>query len=83
MNDIIHSYSSIDLLIHEATYARKRENFHSSMEEVIQAYDLDKIKELIFVHLSDQEPYEETLAMYQDDLTKKCTIAADMYSIQL
>lgn len=50
------------MLIHEATSARKVAGNHSSLVEVVEKYDLDKIGEIVLVHLSDKEPYEEEVA---------------------
>jgi len=59
INSHINEYNYIDFLIHEATFAKKRSAFHSSMEEVLTSYNLQKVNSIIFVHLTDHEPYEE------------------------
>jgi ribonuclease Z len=62
INERIRRYDHIDLLIHEATSARKLAGNHSSLVEVVEKYDMEKIDEVVLVHLSDKEPYEEEVA---------------------
>jgi ribonuclease Z len=62
INTRIGQYDHIDLLIHEATSARKVAGNHSSLMEVVRTYDLNKIEKIILVHLSDKEPYEEEVS---------------------
>ena len=59
INERIRRYDHIDILIHEATSARKEAGNHSSLVEVTEKYDMDRISEIVIVHLSDNEPYEE------------------------
>ncbi|MEG9298248.1 ribonuclease Z [Mangrovibacillus sp. Mu-81] len=59
INERIGRYDHIDMLIHEATSASKIAGNHSSLIEVAEKYDMDKIDEIVLVHLSDNEPYEE------------------------
>jgi ribonuclease Z len=62
INARIGQYDHIDMLIHEATSACKVGGNHSSLVEVVERYDMDKIGEIVLVHLSDNEPYEEEAA---------------------
>lgn len=62
INERIRRYEHIDILIHEATSARKVAGNHSSLVEVVEKYGTEKIDEFILVHLSDNEPYEEEIA---------------------
>jgi ribonuclease Z len=62
INARIGQYDHIDMLIHEATSACKVAGNHSSLVEVVERYDIDKIGEIVLVHLSDKEPYEEEAA---------------------
>lgn len=62
INARIGQYDHIDMLIHEATSARTLTGNHSSLREVAEKYALDNIKEIVLVHLSDNEPYEEEAA---------------------
>ncbi|WP_282140361.1 MBL fold metallo-hydrolase [Cytobacillus oceanisediminis] len=78
INARIGQYDHIDMLIHEATSALKVTGNHSSLVEVVEKYDLDKIGEIVLVHLSDKEPYEEEVAKLSnlkvvigEDLTTK------------
>jgi ribonuclease Z len=59
INKRIGRYDHIDMLIHEATSASKIAGNHSSLVEVAEKYDMDRIDEIVLVHLSDNEPYEE------------------------
>jgi ribonuclease Z len=62
INERIGRYDHIDILIHEATSARKVAGNHSSLVEVVEKYDIDKVGEVVLVHLSDNEPYEDEVA---------------------
>jgi ribonuclease Z len=59
INERIGRYDHIDMLIHEATSANKVAGNHSSLVEVAEKYDMDRIDEIVLVHLSDKEPYKE------------------------
>ena len=59
INARIGEYDHIDVLIHEATSARKVAGNHSSLVEIVEKYDVDRIGKIVLVHLSDGEPYEE------------------------
>ncbi|NQD68572.1 ribonuclease Z [Bacillus haikouensis] len=75
INERIGRYDHIDMLIHEATSARKVAGNHSSLVEVAGKYDLDKIEKIVLVHLSDKEPYEEEVAKLR---TAKVIIGEDL-----
>ncbi|KPL57741.1 MBL fold metallo-hydrolase [Rossellomorea vietnamensis] len=55
----IGEYDHINMLIHEATSARKVAGNHSSLVEIVEKYDVERIGKIVLVHLSDGEPYEE------------------------
>lgn len=59
INARIGEYDHIDVLIHEATSARKVAGNHSSLVEIVETYDVDRIGKIVLVHLSDGEPYED------------------------
>lgn len=80
INQHILSYDSIELLIHEATFASTRADFHTCLEEIREAYDLRKIKEVVAVHLSDSEPYEQVANTFPK---RKLLVAEDMMTITL
>ncbi len=61
INERIGQYDQIDMLIHEATSARKVAGNHSSLIEIVEKYDVDRIGKMVLVHLSDGEPYEEVV----------------------
>lgn len=85
INSHINEYDYIDILIHEATFARKKSTFHSSMEEVLNNYPLKNVDKLIFVHLSENEPYEEVLNQFKKIHKEKNSIllAYDQMKITL
>lgn len=61
-NDWIRRRERIDLLVHEATSARGSRGNHTSLEELVRFYPLDRIGRVRAVHLTDDEPYREILA---------------------
>jgi ribonuclease Z len=75
INERIGRYEHIDLLIHEATSARKVAGNHSSLVEVVEKYDTEKIDEFVLVHLSDNEPYDAEVAKLG---TSKVVIGEDL-----
>ncbi|WNB92212.1 ribonuclease Z [Bacillus sp. NEB1478] len=81
INAHIQSYKHIDVLIHEATTAKKHDPNHTSLTEIAESYELNAIDKVILVHLSDQEPYDEELTRLN---TKgKIQKAEEMMSIKL
>ncbi|WP_053220322.1 MBL fold metallo-hydrolase [Virgibacillus senegalensis] len=81
INSHIQAYSHIDILIHEATFARKNVPNHASLRQITDFYDLDTIKNVYLVHLSDNEPYEEELNRL--GMRHKIKIAEDMEHISV
>ncbi|MUK87377.1 MBL fold metallo-hydrolase [Ornithinibacillus sp. L9] len=80
INAHIQSYNGIDVLIHEATSARTSARYHSSLEGISKAYNMERIGEVVAVHLSDNEPYEEVLATLPRG---KFTVAEDLMTIKI
>lgn len=80
INARIGEYDHIDMLIHEATSASKVAGNHSSLVEVVEKYDMDKIEKIVLVHLSDQEPYEEEVEKLG---TAKVIIGEDLMTQQV
>lgn len=80
INTRIGQYDHIDLLIHEATFARKVAGNHCSLVEVVNKYDMDKVGEVVFVHLSDNELYEEEAAKF---CNTKIVIGEDLMTKRL
>jgi ribonuclease Z len=80
INTRIAQYDHIDMLIHEATSARKTAGNHSSLTEVVTTYDMDKIEKVVLVHLSDKEPYEEEVAKLNNP---KVIIGEDLMTQQI
>lgn len=81
INTHIQSYKHIDVLIHEATSAKKPAPNHTSLTEITKAYDLKTIREIVLVHLSDNEPYEKEL--YKLRVHSKIKAAEDMMYMKL
>ncbi|CAG7645952.1 Ribonuclease BN [Paenibacillus solanacearum] len=82
-NERICSEPKIDLLIHEATKARGKMKTHTSLEDVVRFYPMERIGQLYAVHLTDNEPYGEVLAECSEAVRSKVTLASDMMSITL
>ncbi|WGG44720.1 ribonuclease Z [Rossellomorea sp. DA94] len=75
INARIDEYDHIDVLIHEATSARKVAGNHSSLVEIVEKYEVDRIGKIVLVHLSDGEPYEEEVEKLR---TSKVIIGEDL-----
>jgi ribonuclease Z len=75
INARIGEYDHIDVLIHEATSARRVAGNHSSLVEMMEKYDVERIGKIVLVHLSDQEPYEEEVERL---VTSKVIIGEDL-----
>lgn len=83
INSFIQQNDQIDILIHEATFAEKQQPHHSSVKEIVEAYHFSKINKLIFVHLTDNEPYKQVLARFPDAVRNKCWLAEDMETCEV
>ncbi|MCM3720090.1 MBL fold metallo-hydrolase [Fictibacillus phosphorivorans] len=81
VNSHIQTYPHIHLLIHEATSAIKVEANHTSLTEIAESYDLEKIDKVVLVHLSDHQPYDEELSRLK--LEYKVQKAEEMMSISI
>jgi ribonuclease Z len=77
INPHIRSYDDIDVLIHEATSAKIKAAYHTSLKEIKESYELNNIQKIVAIHLSDNEPYEEVAASFPKG---KLIIAEDMTS---
>jgi ribonuclease Z len=80
VNRHIQSYEKLDMLIHEATFAKGNNPNHTSLEEIAETYHLATIGKVILVHLSEDEPYEEVLTKLEENHVK---LAEDGLTIQL
>ncbi|MFE4572966.1 MBL fold metallo-hydrolase [Paenibacillus chitinolyticus] len=79
----IRSQPRIDVLIHEATQARGDMSIHTSLEGILTFYPVDRIPQVIAIHLTDDEPYEEVLAQYKKTGTPGVLLAHDMMRVSL
>ncbi len=80
INARISEYDHIDVLIHEATSARKVAGNHSSLVEIVEKYDVERIGKIVLVHLSDGEPYEEEVEKLW---TSKVIIGEDLMTLHM
>ncbi|RJX38376.1 ribonuclease Z [Paenibacillus pinisoli] len=80
LNPAIKAMSRIDLLIHEATTARAPLASHSSLHAIIQYYGWTAVRRLVFVHLTDGEPYDEVFAEAPAFIRSRMKLAQDMES---
>ncbi|MNO00170.1 hypothetical protein D3C81_2199940 [compost metagenome] len=71
------------MLIHEATKARGSWNSHTSLDELLRFYPLERIERIYAVHLTDGEPYSEVLSEHGSKVSSKITLAHDMMKISL
>lgn len=83
LNERIKEMPHIDLLIHEATSAKRYIDSHSSLQDVISYYDWKTIEQLALVHLTDEEPYEEVLADVPGPIRSQIKLAYDMFRVKL
>lgn len=60
-NKWIQDYEKIDVLYHECTFSYGQHRHHTSLEQFISFYDLNKIGKVLLVHLSDKEDYQSAL----------------------
>lgn len=74
INQHINQYQHIDILVHEATFALKKSKYHSSMDEVLKRYSLNKLDKLILVHLSEHEPYQEVYDKFIGKINEKDSV---------
>jgi ribonuclease Z len=82
-NESIARYGEIDVLIHEATKARGSMNSHTSLEEMLKFYPLERIERIYAVHLTDGEPYSEVISENLPAVSSKVTLAKDMMKISV
>lgn len=82
LNQQIRQLGQIDCLIHEATSAKDFLNNHSSLAEMIDYYHVEeKIGQLVCVHLTDGQPYQEVLDSQSATVRAKCQIGYDYMTI--
>ncbi|MVP01919.1 MBL fold metallo-hydrolase [Paenibacillus lutrae] len=82
-NPWIRDQEQVDVLIHEATEARGTMSIHTSLENIFQYYPLERIGQVIAIHLTDDEPYEEVIEQYKESGTFNVTLAQDMMRVDL
>ena len=83
LNPLLKKYEKIDLFIHEATTAREVIPSHSSLEGILNYYNLDTIEQLLLVHLMDDQPYNEVLNQLPADIFSKITLGSDLLHVSL
>src|SRR5690625_879345 len=82
-NDRIKDFEHINFLIHEATTAIESSKAHTSLKEIIEQYPINNIDNIILVHLTDSEPYDEMLNTLPIDQKQKFQIAKDFMKVQI
>jgi ribonuclease Z len=82
-NEWIRNQPRIDLLIHEASAARGTMKSHTSLEDLLRFYPLDRIGKVVAVHLADHQPYHEILAGCSESARSKVILASDMMKASL
>ncbi|TCZ78896.1 ribonuclease Z [Paenibacillus albiflavus] len=83
LNPRFNEYPKIDLLIHEATTAYQALAAHSCLEDLVHYYKLELIDQLVLVHLTDNEPYEEVINGVSAEARAKITVGTDLMTISL
>lgn len=81
INTHINKYQHIDILIHEATSSGDLTENHSSITEIVEVYELNKISNIVLVHLSDNEPYDEVITRL--GVNDKIRVAQALMSITI
>ncbi|RXT15433.1 MBL fold metallo-hydrolase [Ammoniphilus sp. CFH 90114] len=82
LNPRIKEEPRIDLLIHEATTAFEDLPNHTSLKQLTEFYELDRVGEVIAVHLTDGEPYEEVTQSLNPHIREKVKIGYDLMKIK-
>lgn len=82
-NSWIKEQKQIDILIHEATTAERPLVNHTSLQEIINYYPLERIDQVVAVHLTDTEPYDRVLESQVSAIKDKINIGFDFMKINL
>ncbi len=82
-NERIKREPKIDVLIHEATTAEKQLPHHTSLNSIIQYYEMEQIDKVVLVHLTDGEPYEAVLKRATPAVRQKVTLGFDFMNISM
>ncbi|NOU74888.1 hypothetical protein GC098_26460 [Paenibacillus sp. LMG 31458] len=69
--------------IHEATTAERPLVNHTSLQEIINYYPLERIDKVVAVHLTDTEPYDRVLDSHVTAIKDKIIIGFDFMKINL
>ncbi|WP_245581011.1 MBL fold metallo-hydrolase [Paenibacillus ginsengihumi] len=79
-NEWIAAQQRIDVLVHEATAARGAISVHTSLEQLVRFYPLERIGRVVAVHLTDDEPYGDVLAECEARVRERIALGADLMS---
>ncbi|KQX51812.1 MBL fold metallo-hydrolase [Paenibacillus sp. Root444D2] len=82
-NSWIKEQKQIDIMIHEATTAERPRVNHTSLQEIINYYPLERIDQVVAVHLTDTEPYDRVLDSQVIAIKDKIIIGFDFMKINL
>lgn len=77
-NERIKNEPKIDTLIHEATTAVEQVPKHTSLKNVIHYYEVEQMENVVLVHLTDSEPYDEVLKSAAPAIREKVKIGFDL-----
>lgn len=83
LNSWIKDQEQIDVLIHEATTAERTGANHSSLQGVVEYYRLERIQQIVAVHLTENEPYDGVLVKLPPAVRAKIQIGFDLMTITL
>jgi ribonuclease Z len=83
VNPMINQFTTIDLLIHEATTAQATTKTHSSLQQVADFYNWSKIQKAILVHLTDGEPYTDVWNGLAKEVREKISLGKDLMICKL
>lgn len=82
VNPHIQAMDKIDLLIHECTKAEAITSTHSSLKQLAEFYDWNKVDRAVMVHLTDGEDYEVVMSSLPDRIRNKISFGEDLIRLQ-
>lgn len=83
INPCIKGLPAIDLLIHEATTARKELESHTSLEQLVSYYNWATVDRVTLVHTTDGEPYTDILEQMPEEISRKITLGQELTTVTL
>lgn len=77
-NERINEQPRVDILIHEATTASEQLPNHTTLETVINYYQIERMEKVVAVHLTDGERYDDVLQQAGPAVKDKVQIGYDL-----